>query len=259
MTLSKSQAARLRQIVRGRGDMTEHVLEGPKAIVDALSLGVVRSLWVADDVRDDVRETIESAARAQDIDVQQASRNEMDRVSETVTSSGVLAIVRDTSTSWEQLRQARGPLVWLDGVQDPGNVGAIFRIVAAFSVSACVVTEGTAYPLGAKALRASAGLALHVPFARANRSEVLDDVASASRDLWITDAGGESVFEAPSLPGNALLVVGSEARGAHEAVVAAATRIVSVPIAPHVESLNAAVAAGIVIATLHGNRGSKRS
>ena len=250
MTLSKPQAARLRKIVRGRSDASVHVLEGPKAVIDALSLGVVTELWAASDVQVDTRRALKRAADTQGLIVQHAKRSELERIGDTVTTSGVLAVVRDTSLPWQQLRRKRGPVLWLDGVQDPGNVGAMFRIAAAFSMPACVVTEGCAYPLGTKALRASAGMALHVPFARTSRDTVLAEVHRGSREVWVAAAGGSSVFESPPLPEAALLVIGSEARGVHESVRMAASRVVSVPIAAHVESLNAAVAAGIVVATL---------
>ena len=87
------------------------------------------------------------------------------------------------------VRGARRPLLLLDCVQDPGNVGAILRVAAAFGASGVLISEGTADPLGAKALRASAGTALTIPFARGSAAACRDAIEAGKLLLWLLDGG----------------------------------------------------------------------
>jgi tRNA G18 (ribose-2'-O)-methylase SpoU len=129
-------------------------------------------------------------------------------------------------------------------------VGAVVRSAAAFRASGVLVGEGTADPLGPKALRASAGTALHVPFARGSTEALLSAARAAGYATWLLDGGGADLFARRERPARLLLAVGSEGRGAGAAVAAAAVERVGIPIAPEVESLNAAVAAALATAFL---------
>jgi tRNA G18 (ribose-2'-O)-methylase SpoU len=140
--------------------------------------------------------------------------------------------------------------VWLDGVQDPGNVGAVVRSAAAFGAAGLIAGAGTADPLGGKALRASAGLALRVPFARVAAGEVAPALARARREAWLLDPAGHDVFEVASVPEGLVLVLGSEGRGPSPEGRGAARASVGIPIRAGVESLNAGVATGIALAVL---------
>src|SRR5262249_18527848 len=129
----------------------------------------------------------------------------------TVTPQGVLAIGRYGEVSLEQARavaQAAGwPLVVLDGLQDPGNVGTICRSAAAAGAPAVAVLEGGADPLGAKAIRASAGAVFRLKLARPSWSELVD-----MKGFGAVPEGGVAPRDA-NLAGAQLIAVGSEAHG----------------------------------------------
>jgi len=99
-------------------------------------------------------------------------------VTQTVTPQGVIAIARinenNAKAAIEASRHRRWPLVVLDGVQDPGNVGAICRTAAAAGAPALVVLQGSADPYGAKAVRASAGNVFRLIVARAAWDDLMD-------------------------------------------------------------------------------------
>jgi TrmH family RNA methyltransferase len=132
-------------------------------------------------------------------------------VSQTVTPQGVLAIARlRESTPAEAVAAARGarwPLVVLDGVQDPGNVGAICRTAAAAGAPALAVLEGSADPFGAKAVRASAGNVFRLTVAQASWSDLatLDGYGASA-------AGGAPLAESP-IENAGMIVLGSETHG----------------------------------------------
>jgi tRNA G18 (ribose-2'-O)-methylase SpoU len=250
MILSRARRHRIEQIARGRGDGSLHLLEGPKAVRDALEEGVVAELWIRRDLEAPLREELREAARRQDVPVGEGTRAEFDRLTRTTTPQGVLALVRDTARPLREVLGREGLLLWLDGVQDPGNVGAVVRVATGLGAAGLILSEGSADPLGLKALRASAGLALRLPFARAQPEEVAEACSALGVPVWVLDRGGDDVREVTEVPTHLVLVVGAEGPGVGAAARRVATRCVGVPLAPGVDSLNAAVAAGIAVAQL---------
>jgi RNA methyltransferase, TrmH family len=162
-------------------------------------------------------------------------------VSQTVTPQGVIAIARikepDVDAAIEAARRARWPLVVLDGVQDPGNVGAICRTAAAAGAPALVVLPGTADPFGAKAVRASAGNVFRLTVARASWTDLagLDGYGASA-------AGGEPLADAP-IENAGMIVLGSEAHGLSRSDL----KLVTVHLSEGVESLNVAAAAALIL------------
>jgi TrmH family RNA methyltransferase len=162
-------------------------------------------------------------------------------VSQTVTPQGVIAIARvkepDVDAAIEAARRARWPLVVLDGVQDPGNVGAICRTAAAAGAPALAALAGTADPFGAKAVRASAGNVFRLTVARASWTDLAElDGYGASA------AGGEPLAEAP-IENAGMVVLGSEAHGLSRSDL----KLVTVHLSEGVESLNVAAAAALIL------------
>jgi TrmH family RNA methyltransferase len=151
-----------------------------------------------------------------------------DSLSQTVNSQGVMALAR-----WD----TASPALAIDGVQDPGNVGAICRAAAAAGAPAVVCLEGTADPLGPKAVRGSAGVVFGLVVARANWEDLagLEGYGASAR-------GGEPLQAAPIESGR-LLVLGSEAHGLRREGL----RQVSIQLAGGVESLNVATAAAVLL------------
>jgi RNA methyltransferase, TrmH family len=206
------------------------LLEGPRVIRQAVSAGVHLDLLA-------VREGDEPSFAA-DRTVS-LSRGVFRELSQTQTPQGVLALGRAAASGLAEVeaaaRAAGWPLLVLDGIQDPGNVGAIARTAAAAGAPALVVLPGTADPFGAKAIRASAGHVFNLRVARATWDELdslrclgasVDGVPFEEVDLALVDA----------------LVLGSEAHGLSREMA-----LVALPMAAGVESLNVAAAAAILL------------
>ena len=237
------------------------VLEGRKLVLDALARPdlVALEVWLADDLPYEVADELDAAARARGVRIGRAPARDLERTSDVVAPQGVLALAADPGRPAAEVARARGAVVFLDGVQDPGNVGAVLRSAAAFAFGGALVATGSADPVGAKALRASAGASLAVPFARGTTDALLGEVAAARRVVWLLDDEGDALWGVERVPAGLVLAVGSEGRGASAAVRHAAARRVAVPIAPRVESLNAAVAFGIAAAHLARFAGAART
>lgn len=255
MSLSRAQRQRIQRIARGRSDEPLRLLEGPKAVADALRQDAVAELWVREGASDPRIGTIRRTAAAKRIPVSEAAASDFDRLGDTVTPQGVLALVHDTARPLDAVLGAAALALWLDGVQDPGNVGAILRVAAAFGVGGVLVGTGTADPLGVKALRASAGMALRVPFARAASAAIATACAASGRAVWTLEAGGRPLDALTGVPDDVVLALGSEGHGFGDEVRRVATGAVGIEIAEDVESLNVAVAAGIAVSTLVRLRG----
>jgi 23S rRNA (guanosine2251-2'-O)-methyltransferase len=141
-------------------------------------------------------------------------------------------------------------LVALDGVTDPRNLGAVVRSAAAFGAHGVVVPQRRSAGLTAVAWRASAGAAAHLPVARAtNLVRTLKNCAASGLMVVGLDAGGTMPLDTfPLATGPLMLVLGSEGRGLSQLVRETCDAVVSIPMAAQVESLNASVAAGVVLA-----------
>ena len=140
----------------------------------------------------------------------------------------------------------------LDAVQDPGNVGTIVRTAAALGADATVALPGTVDLWNAKVVRSGMGAHFH----HLCLAGTWDDLDAFRRqcplDLWGADAAGEPVSRATPRPGRVAVVVGNEGAGLSPAARDRVTKLVAIPIARPVDSLNVAVAAGILLHELSG-------
>lgn len=226
------------------------VLEGARTLVDALEAGLVPDvLFAAADLAPADTLAVERAERAGS-EVVEVSARVLARLSSLESTRSLVALAPVPSATLADLARERLVLL-LDGLQDPANVGAILRAAEAFGAGGVVQTPGTASPFSPKALRASAGSALRVPVAR---NILSTDVVHWARTSGATLAGADAHAgnEPDTLRGLSPLVlaIGSEGHGLSAPIVEALDLRVKIPLSPRVESLNAAVAAGILLYAL---------
>ena len=171
-------------------------------------------------------------------------------VSGTETSQGVMALVRPPVWKLEQLFRGCPLVVVLDGLQDPGNAGAIVRAAEAFGATGVLFLKGTASPFNPKTLRASAGSLFRIPFLHGVDAALAR--AALRQNKVKLYAGVPARGHAPArsladvdLTARCGLIIGNEARGVSGELRSAALDV-SIPTVG-VESLNAAVAAGVLL------------
>ena len=171
--------------------------------------------------------------------------------------SGIAAIALrtpiDATTVWNTPNGFT--LVAVD-VQDPGNLGALIRAAEAGGVTGAVVSGVSAQPFSWKALRGSMGSIIRLPVARASDVWMIVDCiqAAGTRTVASVARGGRAPDEI-NWTGSVALLLGGEGDGLSDAVVARCDERVTIPMAPHVESLNVAVAGGILIYAARRQRG----
>jgi RNA methyltransferase, TrmH family len=172
----------------------------------------------------------------------------VDAMSATDSSQGVVALFKRPAATLEDLATEGRPLVVLDGVQDPGNVGTIIRLAVAFDAAGVVLTEGCADPWGPKVIRASVGSVFNIPVVEAGSDAIVEYGRSKRLPLYATAMDG--VDDPASIERASIIVFGSEARGVSEELLRRA-QPVTIPMSKRVESLNVATAAAIILSRLY--------
>ena len=168
------------------------------------------------------------------------------QVSATETSQGVLALVRPPKWTLESLFRGISLVVLLDGIQDPGNAGAIVRAAEAFGATGAMFLKGTVGPYHPKTLRASAGSMFRLPVVAEVDSELARAAVEQKRlDLYAAMPAGKRMLGEVDLSRRFALIVGSEGRGVSEKLRGGAIDL-RVPTVG-VESLNVAMAAGVIL------------
>ena len=145
----------------------------------------------------------------------------------------------------------KGMLI-LDGVQDPGNIGTILRTADAMDVSV-VLLDGCADPWSWKVVRSTMGAAFRAPVFQAGWEEVLGKCREAGIPIGVTALSDRAVDIRSADLSEMALVIGSEGRGVRKEVLQNADRELIIPMNPHCESLNAAIAAAIVMWEIRRN------
>ena len=199
-----------------------------------------------------VRETdrgaeLEQALADRGVRIEQVDDKDFASAAETDAPQGVLAVAEVPQRRLADLPLAdRMRLLILDAVQDPGNVGTMIRTAAALGATATVALPGTVDLWNAKVVRSGMGSHFHTPVLTGTWDELAEFRDRHGLELWAADASGEPV-ESMVAPARLGLIVGNEGSGLSSQSRERASRLVALPIAPAVESLNVAVAAGILL------------
>ncbi|MGV0715164.1 23S rRNA (guanosine(2251)-2'-O)-methyltransferase RlmB [Mycolicibacterium sp. XJ662] len=244
-------------------DDTEVVL-GRNPVLECLRAGVpATALYVALGAEADERLT-ESVRIAADsnISILEVPRHDLDRIAANGLHQGLaLQVPPYVYAHPDDLLAAAtadgGPalLVALDNISDPRNLGAIVRSVAAFGGHGVLIPQRRSASVTAVAWRTSAGAAARLPVARAtNLNRTLKSWADAGLQVVGLDAGGDTTVDELDGEGPMVVVVGSEGKGLSRLVRENCDTVVSIPMAGPTESLNASVAAGVVLAEIARQR-----
>ncbi len=184
------------------------------------------------------------------VDVVRVSEREFLSASDTEHPQGVLAVAEQPRESLDALTlPAPARLLVLDGIQDPGNVGTLLRTAAALGVTATLVLPGTADPWNAKVVRSAVGIQFRHRTIGCTEEALAAFLGAHAVPLWGTAATGRPV-DALEPPARLALAVGNEGAGLKASLRDACAELVALPMAPDVESLNVAVAAGIALYAL---------
>jgi TrmH family RNA methyltransferase len=237
---------------RGRERRGLALAEGVRLIEEALATGIkFRGAAVAPALEGTTRgKALKAALEHASVPLVEVSDRELVELADTEHPQGIVAAIEPPRWSLADLSTGAGSVTLvLDGVQDPGNVGTILRTALALGGAGVVALKGTAELHNPKVVRGSMGALFRLPAVSASETELIAWIADRGLDLWVADARGEAVPPRTTAASRRpiALALGSEGAGVSGALAAKAARRVGVPLAPGAESLNVAVAAGILL------------
>ncbi len=190
---------------------------------------------------------LRAALDARGVPCEETSDEELAALAATEHPQGVVAVVVPRPWTLDQMiPMPRRPVVVLDALQDPGNVGTIARTARAFGVTGLIALPGTADLSAPKTWRAAMGALFRLPHALVDRETLAAWRVRHGITLWAASAAG-APFDPAAAPSRLGLVFGNEGAGVTDMVRDLIDREVGIPMDPEAESLNVAVAAGILL------------
>jgi len=190
-----------------------------------------------------------AAVRAAGVPCQEVTERAFQQLSDTETPQGLAAIARLPETRLEQLILPPTALVLVAcEINDPGNLGTMIRTASAAGAEAVVCTAGSVDAFGPKVVRSTQGTIFHLPVVQdVTASELVTWARAQAVALVATSTQAEQAYFAASYADRTAVLVGSEAHGLSEELLAAADRHVRIPMPGRAESLNAAIAAALML------------
>ena len=243
----------IRQIRRRQGELA--LLEGPNLVSEAVAAKLDLRAVVA------TSSFLESSSWRRLQSSMPRPPLEIDsRLLASITDSdsprGILAVVRLPRGKAADLPLLpEGTYVYAEGLQDPGNLGALARVIEASGATALCLSAGSVHPNHPRALRASAGSLLRLPVAISSDAEALDEYLSPHAPRWtaLSTRKGQNLFET-AFGGCIVLALGSEGRGLSAEVSNRSELELTIPMTAPVESLNVTVAAALTLFEIRRQR-----
>jgi TrmH family RNA methyltransferase len=246
----------IRRLRRSKGDHA--LLEGPHLVAEALAAGLPLEEILATPPFLASPEG-EALARRFPTAPLEVAPELLAELTDADSPRGVLAVASIPRAGVEALPiDARGggrPYLYLDGLQDPGNLGALARVAEAAGAAGLALSPVCVHPNHPRALRASAGSLLRLPVAMGVEPDALSRHLAAAHPRWtaLIPRDGADLYGA-DLGGTLVLAVGAEGPGLSTALLTRADLRLTIPLEPAVESLNATVAAALVLFELRRRR-----
>jgi TrmH family RNA methyltransferase len=235
---------------RGRERRGLALAEGVRLVEEALAAGVpIRGAAVSPALEGTPRgSALKSALAGRGVPLLEVTPGALEALADTEQPQGIVAVIEARGQVLDEIPTAPGAvLLVLDAVQDPGNVGTMLRTALALGASGVVALKGTAELTNPKVLRGSMGAAFRLPAAPAEIAEFLAWARARGVEVIAAAADGTPLERWRRGPAPIAVVVGNEGAGVSPALASAAARRIAIPLASTVESLNVAVAAGILL------------
>ncbi|KLU61821.1 23S rRNA (guanosine-2'-O-)-methyltransferase RlmB [Peptococcaceae bacterium CEB3] len=233
-----------------RDEALEFVAEGWRSAGEALTRGarVKQVIYCPEEVDARGGSLLESFRR-RGVPLEEVEARVLRKMSATEEPQGVLLLAEQAQFSRQDLRRSpEGLLLVVDGIQDPGNLGTMIRTALAAGVSRFCLTRGTVDIYNPKVVRGTMGALFSTVFLRGlEAGEVLALCREESLPVVVADVEGRSLYSGAKIPWPSALVVGNEGAGPARVFKERAYARVAIPMAGGVESLNVAMAAGIML------------
>lgn len=235
--------------------MKEITIEGRQPVLEALKAGrKIKVIYIAEGTAGKILREIRSRARERNVPIREISRNDLDRIAVTGSEQGVAALGEpkayvEVEDIFEiSVNKGEDPFVLvLDQIQDPQNLGSIIRTAEAAGVHGIIIPKNRAAAVTSSVEKASAGAVEYIAIAQANIAAALNFMKN--KGCWVigTDSVASADCFETDLTGPVVLVIGSEGQGIRRLVKEKCDLMVKLPMLGHVNSLNAANAASVLM------------
>jgi RNA methyltransferase, TrmH family len=243
-SLTNNKVKFVRSLAERKQRLTEQrfALEGARLIDDALAAGLTPDwIFCAEQLTARAEETV-SRLRERGVEILTVADAVLKACSETRTPQGLVAVM-----PFPRLAARPDPKMILiaDALRDPGNLGTLLRSAAAADVDVVLLPPATVDPYNPKVVRGAMGAHFRVPIVEAAWAEIADRVKGLN--IYLAAADGEVAYSAADWTQASALIVGGEASGASRDALQLAMQRICIPLSREVESLNAAMAASIIL------------
>ncbi len=245
-----------------RNKLNKYLIEGKRIVKEAIKHhipidAIVLSATYLNNIQDLDRVMLENL---KDVEILQVTDKVFHSLTTTKTPQGILAVVSKKSlTLPESLKKLPDKpfIITLDNLQDPGNMGTIIRTAEAAGADLILVSKESTDPFGDKALRASMGAAFLIPVIEVEGTEYLKTLDEVGVVSVATDLTAEKEYTDLNFCTGINVIIGNEAHGVTQEVLSKVMEKVIIPIDGSIDSLNASIAAGILIYKVREKRSAK--
>ncbi len=256
--LSKNKLSGIKKIhqKKFREEEGAFLVEGWKSVEEGLNAGIEFSDVIIEESKreDSSFSTLISKLQSRGSEVCFVKPKVIESISDTITSQGIVAVAkkRDSGkTISSVLAQPAALVVALDSINDPGNLGTIIRTCDWFGVDALVIGKNSVELYNPKVIRATMGSMFHLPIAdNVHLPDFLSQSRKENYKIFSSELSDSEDLRSVTVGKKSIIVIGSESHGVSEEISRLADRRISIPKFGHAESLNAAMACGIILSSI---------
>lgn len=245
---------KLQKNARTRREQNAFVTEGKKMFEEAKALGVVKRAYVSESYLNALEVSEEEYFKG--IVYEVVEEKVFKEAADTMTPQGIMAIVEKPAYTLEEMISGdKVHLVLLENLRDPGNLGTIMRTAEGAGITGIIMSKETVDLFNPKVVRSTMGSIFRVPFLYVeDLVEITKELKEKGISIVATDLQGKNNYHKEKYGKKAGIVIGNEAQGISEAMRESANVLVKIPMCGKLESLNASVAAGIMMYELFRQR-----
>ncbi|WP_353092508.1 23S rRNA (guanosine(2251)-2'-O)-methyltransferase RlmB [Tissierella praeacuta] len=235
---------------KGRIKNNSFIIEGIKVIEEAIDNGYsIKNIIYTDQIFK-IKDGEDFFNKIKDLDrTIYVPNNIFKEISDTENPQGILGVARIENNYIKEIEDKERPfLLFLDGVQDPGNMGTIIRTADAFNADGIIITNGCVDPYNPKVVRATMGSIFRVPlYYVSNGIDELKSLKGINIKIYSTSLNGSIPIYKTNFKEGFVLTIGNESNGVSEEVFSLSDKLINIPMLGGAESLNAGVAASIIM------------
>ena len=218
--------------------------EGKKMFLEAPD-SWIEKVYISESL---MKTDFEAAEKAKRFDCCLVADRAFEQMSDTCTPQGVLVLLHTPDWRAEDFLKPGGIYVILENLQDPGNLGTIFRTGEGAGINGLILAGSCVDPTSPKAVRSTMGSAYRVPYVQTgSAAEAAELLAGCGIRIYAAHLGGQREYDEPDYRTGAAFLIGNEGNGLTPEGARAAHELIRIPMGGRVESLNAAMAAGILM------------